>query len=62
MKYAEIKSALVKKKFPPHAIQTEIEKIQITAKDISQDSGVPEDRITKMILEKIKYVGSNTRT
>ena len=62
MKYAEIKSVLIRKKFPPHTIKTEIQKIQATAKDISQDSGVSVDRITKMIVENIKYVGSNSGT
>ena len=61
MKYAEIKSVLISKKFPPHTIQTEIQKIQATAKDMSEDTGVPVDQITKMIVENIKYVGSPTR-
>jgi hypothetical protein len=62
MKYAEIKYQLVKKGFPPHKIQTEIGKIQVAAKEISQDSGVPVARITQMIVENIKYVGTNSGT
>jgi hypothetical protein len=61
MKYAEIKYALVKKGFPPYTIQTEIEQIQVAAAEISEDSGVPVDRITQMILENIKYVGTPSR-
>ena len=61
MKYAEIKSVLIRKKFPPHTITDEIQKIQASAEEIAQDSGVPVDKITQMILEKIKYVGTPTR-
>ena len=58
MKVAEIKSALIKKKFPPHTITDEIKKIKKSAKEISKDSNVPVDRITQMILENIRYVGT----
>jgi len=61
MKTAEIKYALIKKKFPPHTITDEIKKVKKAAKEISQDSGVPVDEITQMIVENIKYVGSTTR-
>ncbi len=62
MKVAEIKYALIKKNFPPHTITDEIKKIKKAAKEISQDSGVPVDRLTQMILEKIIYVGTDSRT
>jgi hypothetical protein len=61
MKTAEIKSVLIRKKFPPHTITDEIKKIKKSAQEIAQDSGVPVDRITQMILENIKYVGTPSR-
>jgi len=62
MKFSEIKSVLIRKKFPPHTIKDEVKKIQKATKEISQDSGVPADKIAQMILENIKYVGSDSGT
>ncbi len=62
MKTAEIRYILIKKNFPPHTIPGEIKRIKKSAQEIAQDSNVPVDKITQMILENIKYVGTPSRS
>jgi hypothetical protein len=58
MKFAEIKHELLKKNYPEHRIEVEAKNIQKSAKEISQDSGVPVRKIAQMILDRINHVGS----